>query len=271
MAAARQAPCECLDVTLGRSGVLLGSAFLLNAIKGCKYLDAAPITAFGNDMLHAIWAEVDTFRPIRECRQILYSGAAHGWAGILFSTLNWCKVSGTPIPETMTDRLEQLARMAQRSGRAARWAWSIRQSGSSADAAAYMPGWCNGSAGFVFLWTLAHQMLDRPEYASLAEGAAWDAWETESPIGNLCCGFAGQAYALLNMYKHTGNNAWRHRAQAQTQRAAQSIRDMAAGGTFQDLVLRADSLYKGEVGVALLTEELHRSDCAAMPLFEMEG
>jgi serine/threonine-protein kinase len=61
-------------------------------------------------------------------------------------------------------------------------------------------------------------------------------------------GFAGQAYALLNMYKHTSKNAWLYRAQAQTQRAARSILDMAGGGTFQDLVLRADSLYKGQVG-----------------------
>jgi serine/threonine-protein kinase len=100
---------------------LLGSAFLLNAISGCKYLDAALITAFGNEMLGEIWAELDTFRPIRECREIAYSGAAHGWAGILFAALNWCKVSGTAIPEMMTDRLEQLATMAQHSGRAARW------------------------------------------------------------------------------------------------------------------------------------------------------
>ena len=271
MAAARQAPCANLDVTLGRSGVLLSSAFLLNAISGCKYLDVMPITAFGNDMLQEIWAELDTFRPICECKQISYSGAAHGWAGILFATLNWCKVSGTALPGSIVDRLEQLAGMAQRFGRAARWAWSIRQSGSSPGESAYMPGWCNGSAGFVFLWTLAHQMLDRPEYASLAEGAAIDAWETESPIGNLCCGFAGQAYALLNMYKHTGDNVWLYRAQADTQRAARSILDMAPGGALQDLILRRDSLYKGELGVALLTEELDRPDCAAMPLYELEA
>ena len=222
-------------------------------------------------MLQEIWAELDTFRPIPECRQISYSGAAHGWAGILFATLNWCKVSGATLPASTVDRLEQLATMAQRSGRATRWAWSIRQSGLPPGGSAYMPGWCNGSAGFVFLWTLAHKMLGRPEYASLAEGAAFDAWETESPIGNLCCGFAGQAYALLNMYKHTGDNAWLYRAQAHTQRAARSILDMAPGGTFQDLVLRRDSLYKGELGVALLTEELDRPEYAAMPLFELEG
>jgi hypothetical protein len=33
---------------------------------------------------------------------------------------------------------------------------------------------------------------------------------------------------------------------------------MPSGGIFQDLVLRPDSLYKGELGIALLAEELNR-------------
>jgi len=134
-----------------------------------------------------------------------------------------------------------------------------------------MAGWCNGSAGFVFLWTLAHEMIGRSEFARLAEGAAFDCWESESQIGNLCCGFGGQAYALLNMYKHSGEASWLYRAQALTQRAARSIREMPQGQGFEDLVLRSESLYKGEVGVALLTEELNRPEFAAMPFFELEG
>jgi len=221
-------------------------------------------------MLRNIWAELDTYRPIRECKQIAYSGAAHGWAGILFATLNWCKASGAALPRHLEERLDELMRMAERFGRSYRWKWSIRQSGSSPQGSAYMAGWCNGSAGFVYLWTLAHRMIGLPEFARLAEGAAYDCWESESQIGNLCCGFGGQAYALLNMYKHSGDVAWLYRAQALTQRAARSIRDMPSGGIFQDLVLRPDSLYKGELGIALLAEELNRPEFAAMPFFEME-
>lgn len=271
LAAVQRERCESLDVTLGRSGTLLGASFLLNAIKGCKYLDATALTGFGNGMMQDIWAELDTFRPIRECRQINYSGAAHGWAGILFATLNWCKVSGAAFPRHLEERLDQLARMAERFGRCTRWKWSIRQSGSSSQGSPYMAGWCNGSAGFVFLWTLAHQMIGRPEFARLAEGASFDCWESESQIGNLCCGFGGQAYALLNMYKHNGDAGWLYRAQALTQRAARSIREMPPGQGFEDLVLRSDSLYKGELGVALLAEELNRPEFAAMPFFELEG
>jgi len=270
LSTAQQAPCESLDVTLGRSGPLLAASFLLNAIRGCKYIDATALTTFGNQVLEGIWAELDTFKPIHECRQIAYSGAAHGWAGILFSTLNWCKVSGAPFPRLLEDRLDQLARMAEHLGRCTRWKWSIRPIGA-AQGSPYMAGWCNGSAGFVFLWTLAHNMVGRPEYSRLAEGAAFDAWESESPLGNLCCGYGGQAYALLNMYKHSGDPAWLYRAQALAQHAARAILDMPRGETFQDLVLRADSLYKGELGIALLAEELNRPQYAAMPFFELEG
>jgi hypothetical protein len=46
---------------------------------------------------------------------------------------------------------------------------------------------------------------------------------------------------------------------------------MPIGEGFQDLVLRSDSLYKGELGVALLAEELNRPEFAAMPFSELEG
>ena len=76
--------------------------------------------------------------------------------------------------------------------------------------------------GFVHLWTLAHRMLGKPEYLALAEKAAMDAWECDGPLGNLCCGYAGQAYAMLNLYKHTGELAWLHRAQRLAQKAAEA-------------------------------------------------
>jgi serine/threonine-protein kinase len=269
LVAVQQFPCESLDVTLGRSGTLLGATFLLNAIKGCKYLNSTALRVFGDGMMRKIWEELDAFRPIRECKQMTYSGAAHGWAGILYTTLNWCKVSGSKFPKEMEERLSQLAGLAECYGRRRRWKWNLRKGGSG-EQAPYMAGWCNGSAGFVFLWTLAHRMLGRSEYAALADGAAFDCWESDSQIGNLCCGYAGQAYALLNLYKHTGQTSWLHRAQALTQKAARTIRDMPAVDAHLDLVLRGDSLYKGQVGVALLAAELDRPEFAAMPFFEVD-
>ena len=47
LSAVGQEPCDSFDVTLGRSGTLLSAAFLLNAIKGCKYLDLSRSLASG--------------------------------------------------------------------------------------------------------------------------------------------------------------------------------------------------------------------------------
>jgi serine/threonine-protein kinase len=134
-----------------------------------------------------------------------------------------------------------------------------------------LPGWCNGSAGFVFLWTLAYRVLGKTEYLTLAEKAGFDTWESDNQVGNLCCGFAGQAYALLNLYKHTEDKAWLHRAQVHAQRAARSIMDMPPGTAYQELLTRAESLYKGELGVAVLAAELESPLLAAMPFFEREA
>jgi len=76
---------------------------------------------------------------------------------------------------------------------------------------------------------------------------------------------------MLNLYRHTGDKEWLHAAQAQTQRAARSILEMPATDAYQELVTRAESLYKGELGVALLAAELEKPDWSAMPLFEKEN
>ena len=56
--------------------------------------------------------------------------------------------------------------------------------------------------------------------------------------------------------------AWLDRGIALAERAARAVRRDP---------LRRDSLYKGEVGVAVLAADLARPDWAAMPLFEREG
>jgi serine/threonine-protein kinase len=125
-----------------------------------------------------------------------------------------------------------------------------------------MAGWCNGSAGFVFLWTLAHQILEEPRFREMAEGAAWNAWEAPDPHGTLCCGLAGRAYALLNLWKHGGGDDWLTRARDLATHAARSIERAAEA---------PDSLYKGAVGVAVLAADLARPEAAVLPFFEEEG
>ena len=121
-------------------------------------------------------------------------GIAHGWAGFLYATLQWCSVSKTALPKDVERRLVELAALALPIARGMDWPWTLGHSGEPLT----MPGWCNGACGYVFLWTLAHRLLGDPRYLELAQGAAWRSWDAPEQIVTLCCGLAGRAYALLN-------------------------------------------------------------------------
>ena len=110
------------------------------------------------------------------------------------------------------------------------------------------------------MWLLAYELLDDPHYLKLAEGAAWTSYEAQSTGGDLCCGSAGRAYALLRFFRHTGDQIWLDRAHELAEHAAKAIRKRQ---------LRRNSLYRGEVGVCLLAADLNDPYQARMPLFEL--
>ena len=252
--AAADEPCSNPDLTLGRSGVLLAAALLLD-------LPGDPpdeLRGLGERVLAGLWEEIAELPPVADCVERPNLGMAHGWAGYLYASLRWCRVAGSPLPEGLPQRLDELAGRARPWGRGLRWRWHAE---SGADVGS-MPGWCNGSAGFVFLWTLAHRALGDPRYGELAEGAGWNVWEAPDAHGTLCCGLAGRAYALLHLWKHGGGKEWLARARELAERAALAIERTAEA---------PDSLYKGMVGVAALAADLARPEAAVFPFFEDEG
>ncbi len=263
--AASQKECDNIDLALGRSGTLLVASLLLDTLGEGDVLPPAPLKAFGDQTMESVWREIEQQPPIREGTVITYPGIAHGWAGILYAALCWHESSGSELPFGLEERLQQLRECAEPSGRGVRWPWVLPQ-GRNGGAASYMPGWCNGTAGHIFLWTAAHRKFDDDAYLQTAEMAAWNAWETSSSIPNLCCGYAGQAYGLLNFYKHTGENIWLERACELASRAAAWNSENYAA-----YKLAPESLYKGEMGVAVLAAELSAPQTACMPFFEPEG
>ena len=80
--------------------------------------------------------------------------------------------------------------------------------------------------------------------------------------GDLCCGLAGRAYALLNLHRAGGDRLWLARARDLAGQAVTSVRENA---------LRRDSLYKGDIGVAALIADLDRPDDAAMPFYDRDA
>jgi len=252
-------PCEKLDVTLGRSGTLLVAAILLETMAGARHADVSGVLALGNETLTGLWAELDAMPPIPEETHVMYLGAAHGWAGMLLATLRWCRSAKMARPPGLEERLSQLGALAQPVGLAVRWPWTNAHTRSGSTS--FMPGWCNGSAGHVYLWTTAHAMLGDERWLALAEQAAWDVYATPNRVAHLCCGLAGQAWSLVELYRHTGEPRWLTAAMEMGTRAATAV------VTPQPGTLIPGSLHKGDVGVAALGADLAAPEAAAMPLF----
>ncbi len=259
LAACRE-PCEWRDLTLGRAGVLLGCALLLDAIGPALSRATADhpvrqLVDMGQSTLDAICAAAnhESFNGMKSL------GMAHGWAGLCYAALLWSEVRGSVPPAPVRTTLERLLTLAQSHGRGVRWPTDI-PGDQGPHRATYMESWCHGTPGYVPLWTAAYRSFGDTRYLQIAEHAAWTTWEAPESLGSLCCGDAGRAYALLNLFRHTGDREWALRAAALAERAVEVCTREPRPLSY--------SLFKGTLGAAVLMEELHQPDRAAFPLFE---
>jgi serine/threonine-protein kinase len=251
-----------LDLMLGHSGVLIASALLLDALAPVHATARARLGTHGAAVLRAIDDAARAQPAMRDSVSLSATGAAHGWTGALYAMLRWCGAERRPVTEETVRRLQELAGHGEPWGRGVRWPHSLDP--QLAQRRSYLPGWCNGTAGLVHLWTLAARLTGDATFGELADRAAWSTWEHASDsITNICCGLAGMGYALLVRYRATEDHAWFRRAASLSSRAA---RVSAA-----DPPPNPDSLYHGTVGIALLVADLERPRLAAMPFFGDEG
>jgi serine/threonine-protein kinase len=253
--------CENPDITVGRSSILLALSLLVDAFHWDKTADQGCLIEAGDKLLTGLWEQFDGMPRIGDPKVPAPLGMAHGWAGYLYATLRWLRSARRPAPSNLGTRLQELA--DQSLYRGARISWPC-ETGSDSPV---LGGWCSGSAGFVFLWSLAHRLLRDPRWLALAEGAGRDACHPRDEGHSLCCGLAGKAYSQLCLYKHTGYQRWLKAASDMASTAALKTGIMKNARS-QELPF---SLYKGDIGVAVLVAELKRPDSSAMPFFEDEG
>ncbi len=253
------------DLTLGQSGTLLVAAELLTttaatpALTGQEEARLEALRALGAGVMDDVWEWARSQPAIGAGGELTYLGAAHGWAGLCYAALVWCRVTGAQPPDGLEARLDELAELAEPYGRGARW--PIRTlAGHAGQSAEFMPSWCNGAPGLVALWTEADRRYDDPHHARLAELAAWNAWEERAHGPGICCGDAGRSYALASFYRHSGEGVWLDRARRTCARAIRAGR--------QQPELR-HSLYKGELGIALLAADLDAPAQSHQPFFEV--
>jgi eukaryotic-like serine/threonine-protein kinase len=251
------------EIVLGRGGVLLVTALLVEAIPDSDYVRADALVRAGDVLYDELFAAMNALPAIAEPSTVEFTGIAHGWAGMLYALLCWLRVRRRGTAPELAERLAQLAAYARPAGKGVRFPWHAAEKPGGPF---FMPGWCNGSAGFVFLWNLAHAMFHEPRFAELAERAAANAADALHEQDSLCCGLAGQSYALLNMYNHSGERGWLARAE----KLAAAARHAAARQP-HPLMSRSESLYKGDLGVAVLLAELRDPEFARMPFFELDS
>lgn len=257
------------DLTIGIAGQLVAAALLLDTVApplhGGADLGAnsrGKLVHFVEDAFIAINRFLGQRRRLLEVPEFTQLGIAHGWAGLLYAVLRASRAAQLPVPPWAGTFLEQLARQGRRLGQGMAWPTWFGEDEATSGPLDLAPGWCRGSAGQVHLWTMAHDVIGGEPYLELASRAGWHACDHPSRSADLCCGLAGRAFALLALYRHTGEQAWLGCAQALAARAAK-----VPDSNFK----RPYSLYRGRLGVATLLVELERPERAVMPFFAAEG
>jgi lantibiotic modifying enzyme len=227
-------PDDRMDVAAGAAGLLLAAAALV---------DLAPeLLPVGDDLARRLERAIDG--PVSP----FWLGAAHGWGGMAYALLRWCRATGAAPGPALRALLDALPE-----ARTAAGVWPRR-----GDSPEVWPGWCHGSAGWAQLWVLAADVLGGDDLLARAERPAVHAILGQGAGASLCCGLAGQAYAGLALYRATGEPTWLAHARRLAEEAAGAV----AGPDFPE-----DSLWGGDLGVALLTLEVDEPALAAMPLY----
>lgn len=244
--------CENPDLALGKAGLLLGCAELIEAARGPGFIEVQPVEKRGEEIAREL-ATILKQGEMATSTTIPALGIAHGWAGLAFALLRWARATKKKAHPIVEAALDELAALAEPHRGGLRWPVY-----NTSRPRAYWEGWCNGTAGHTMLFALAQAVLPAERFGEIAERAATSAWAAETHVGTLCCGLGGIGYALLAAHRLTGSAFWLKRARTIAARAA---------GDRSRYFLR-DSLYKGAVGVAVLAEDLEQPESAAMPLFE---
>jgi serine/threonine-protein kinase len=256
-------PCLERDLTLGRCGTVLAADLLLAELPDPGGAMHQALREAGTRRLLELWGEIEPFDPLEQGRDWANLGMAHGWAGLLYTTLRWHVAAGMALPASFETRLAELFACARPRGRGLEWPW--RQGAERPDREMTMPGWCNGAAGMVHLACLAHRVLKDERWLEPALGAAWQAWEAGSGPVDLCCGLSGRAHALLELHRSVGDGLWLDRAKVLIDRAVEAAPHMRTPEHPRH------SLYKGELGLAVTVAELDSPASASMPLFGEAG
>jgi hypothetical protein len=214
-------PSHRADVNLGGVGLALAADRLMSS--PLSTAQRRQLKALRDQLIAHAWQTVNPDFPGRS-----RLGFAHGIAGLLFGALTNPKSNEA---RKAADNLRRLPVMIRKGIR-----WPVRAGGDF-----FMPGWCNGVAGHLLMWTRLWQCSHQSDDREMMERIAWGVIESRTAVGNVCCGAAGQALALASFAAATQDASWQKRAR----------------GFLDGLRLHwpkddcPQSLYRGELGLLL--------------------
>jgi len=187
-------------------------------------------------------------------------GIAHGIAGQLYVVLKWYEYRQIKVSSKFFMQLDKLIALTipYGSGICIPWRSEEQQNFHT------ISGWCNGSAGIAMLLCDVVKITQERKYLPIIEKFIWHCWEDNTTAPNLCCGLSGRAYALA-YYGHLSKNPiWQTRAQYLADKAIES------NYTVNPEDMPTHSLYKGQLGIALMALEIASTSQISMPFFASE-
>jgi hypothetical protein len=174
-----------------------------------------------------------------------FVGAAHGLAANVHVLLSGGALLSTDQRDNVERRaVETMSRLAVvEDGRAN---WPALAGGPLEIRAGIRVQWCHGAAGVLTaMWDAAPEDDVWSELLLAAGRLVWEAGPLRGAPG-LCHGTAGNAYALLALWRRTGDEQWLERGRAFAVHAAAQVEERAAR-----LGHGRQSLFTGDEGVAL--------------------
>jgi Lanthionine synthetase C-like protein len=173
---------------------------------------------------------------------------AHGWPGVLYALLSAAAVRGATADAFDVRAVRALHERTVDAGNRRRLL-----GGANVPA-----GWCDGSAGHLYLWLRAWRTTGEEAYEDRARDAAFHCGSAlTSRRSGLCCGLAGQAVALAHFAQVTRDATARARANAVA--ALSALRPTNVPAEYRE------SLMLGRAGVAVLQAHVLAERVPHMP------
>jgi eukaryotic-like serine/threonine-protein kinase len=240
-----------LDVTIGSSGMVVAVAILLDIARQTAAPALPQIREFACEQRETLEERLRS-----DAGAVLEPvNFAHGYGGLIYALLLFSEVTGEALHPIVADSLSRVCASAERTESGARWK---PHNGGELPLAA---SWCNGTAGLVHTLVLAERLLPGRGYLEVAMDAAFFSGQcADVGIASICCGLAGQAYALLAVHAATGDARWERRARELAQLACRLVLQC------DDNTVNVHALFSGELGVALLCAELEAQGGYEMPV-----